>query len=368
MTRRQEDGLLILTRQRSARGMAASLVALLLGSVAIPASAQSISLRPRWETGQVCYVELQEDVRQTITGGSVGPQGMKTTISNIFCVEQTVRQSAGGRTKFRFRFDRIGQTIASPFLALSYDSDLDIKDQTGVLGAVWSPVLGQSLEAQLENGSEVTWFEGMEGIARKVEKSIRHDPPAQAMFDRLRYHFDDAGHRVMWCDQRFLLYPESEVRVGESWSRTTIQQRPTRRVRYDCTLKEITESNGRAFAVVSYVVIMTEPAGAVADALPSGASMRFGDGKISGVGLYDMNVGHFIRQTESGEMSLILQIAEGEKGKATELRVHNEIQLAMEVMSPEKRQEQRKAAKVQKRPMPDPEEIEAGGPPGHVKP
>ena len=302
---------------------------------AVALSQETVNLTPRFEPGRVVYVEVTFDVKQSITGGAFGETGNKRSYHNVFGALQKVESaSAEDGAQISLSFDRVAQRLDMPMATLSFDSDVDRQDADNLLGGIWNPVLGESVCMAVDTQGRVASFGGMGKVVEKVKKHIDNRKPCKQLFaDSLSRYFEDDLQQVVWGEQRFVLYANKEVSVGDTWTNTYRQPGPDREAEYLVKLDRIAEQDGRKVAIVSYEATFRRPKDAKDTNLPGGARLMYARGSLAGMATFDIELGEFTTQQDQGKSKMYIIVPVPNREKPQTLTVVNAFERTYQVTS-----------------------------------
>jgi hypothetical protein len=322
--------------------------AVLAGCLGLPSGAvgQTVAITPNFVPGQTVYVEVEFDVRQTITGGMFGPKGSRQRLANVLGALQKVESAAPDElVRINLTFDRLGQKLDMPLMALSYDSDKQEGNAENPLREIWEPMLGESVIMTVDADGNVVSFHGMDEIIKKIKKSLTENESCESLFTDLRRYFASDFHRAIWGDKRLVLYANREVQVGETWTNSYRRPSPERVSEYTVKLDRLDEMEGRKVAVVTYTAMVRPIEKGDSAALPRGARMVYESGHIEGTAIFDIEAGDFTRQQEKGESNISILVGGAEKADPpNRLTVRNVFEQTYRVTSESQRAAEKRLA------------------------
>jgi hypothetical protein len=262
----------------------------------------SVNLTPKHKAGQTSFIEVDRNIEQEISVGGGdddddgGGQKLKLDIHQVYGAFRTAESAE----KYTLTFDRMLQSVESPMMKGQFDTDDPDADKANeMLGAVLTPFIGMSLTLNLENG-EVASASGMKKIADKVKEA-----GANPFTQIVQRELTDDSAKVTWGDYMFILYPNKEVKVGDTWKKSLTTKRPdmgTMLIDYTCKLDRITEEKGRKMAVVSFETTSKLKSTGKATSKPTNKI----DGHSKGTALFDIEHGEFVERSEKGSTKLDL--------------------------------------------------------------
>jgi hypothetical protein len=310
-------------QRRASLGIAAVTVAALLAVGSAPAGGQSILLQPKFEKGQKNYVERITSATQKRGRDSV-------QINGIFGVIEEVESAANDQTRFTLIIDRCGMSVggAAP---VSFDTDLPDAGQTKELAAIFRPRVGMKMTMVVDKNLKVKSFKGVKAIVKKLDKSAA----GNLLWAKLRESVTAAEYKVMWGNSRLVLFPNKEVKVGDTWS-GSFTQSDTRlgelKNEYSCKLDGVTEKDGAKEATVSYKVVVTKVGEPKKE---GGHKFAFQSSESEGTAVFDSVRGCFVKINEKNSTTLDTEM----RGRQVPLTITGEEKLS--VLSVKTRSEQR---------------------------
>jgi hypothetical protein len=282
----------------------------ILGAALLPAcsaAAQSVMIKPKFSPGSTTYHVAQQEVVQKVSGGQFGEAGAEFKSSETYGVLQKVEPAPEGKGhRIIMTFDRIAQAMQNMMMNLSFDSDLnDPADRSDPLAIIYGPALGMSITMDLDAENNITSFSGMDAIWEKVQKSAVGNP----MLQQMRTGFSDEGARVKWGDSRLALYPNKEVKAGDTWHSEVRSPSPagdfiTER---HMKLERIGKEDGREVAVVSYTTSTRRAPEAKNQPVMGGMMLDIVSSEGTGRATYDIAKGVFVRDQSDAKMVIELR-------------------------------------------------------------
>jgi hypothetical protein len=218
--------------------------------VASPAIAEdAVLLKPKHEPGRTRYIESHMTVDMSQSVGDA--PGMKGKIERTYGVMQKITSGTEAGGKWQMTFDRVAQDFAFPGMSAMFDSDdPDNEDASPTLAAFLKPMLGMSIDLEVDAAGNISSCNGMKDILAKIEKG---GPNTFAMM--LKPEMTDDRAKTSWGDALLVLYPNKKVKVGDTWKTTAEINAPQLGkilTDYDCKLEKITDQAGRKVAIVGY--------------------------------------------------------------------------------------------------------------------
>ena len=231
------------------------LATLILIALATPSVAtDTVRLAPRIDAPTESYVEFSNDSVVKMTGPDGKP--MEITSRSIFGLLQ--KESGKGESiEVEVTLDRLmGFMSFTKEMQSLYDTDdPDYEDASPMHRDAFTPILNMPLKFSVDMGSTGPKGRGVQGadaIRKKLTDLGEANYVAKSLVDE---NFGDRQILSIFGESPLILYPNREVKVGESWK--TTQKDEITNVgqvifNYDCKLDRIEKSGGGNVAIVSY--------------------------------------------------------------------------------------------------------------------
>jgi hypothetical protein len=297
--------------------------------------------------GATHYVEMNDEIETFSRGGFFGDEGVTRKSSRLRTVKREFAKGPiEGTSHETLTFDRVAMFMETAEAPASFDSDVDDPtDDADPLAAALGPMLGKTLSFELDDKGRVTASKGIAELYAAVEESAA----GGMLFVRLEEELTDARIRYYWNDSHACLYPNKNVKVGDTWGATSIQpsiyQKDILRT-YHCKVDFIGERDGKKVVDVSYDAKLKEMDDAKGKARMYGISFALKDGHAKGKATYDVKRGEFVTQTGEFVMSLAGITDGASPGKTQDVESRIKTTHTMTVVTPEERSAQRAAAKT----------------------
>ena len=280
--------------------------AVLLSAFAIAgrqARAQSVRIEPKHKAGETNYIEQNIEVTQKIEGGQIPGGSMEIGVNRVYGLTEKLEPASDGGAQIAMTFDRTMQKIDSPFMSGAFDSDIPDEEESPMIAAPLKAMVGGTFKMEIDKEGKVKEFSGMKGILEKVEEVAGGNP----FMMQLRNELTDERGRSMYGEQLYLMYPNKEVSVGDTWAKTyhdVIPQVGKVISHYDYKLDRVGDENGRKVAMVSFTSkTEKDPSGKPVGEMPGMASSKV-DGAAKGLITYDVDRGMVTKQVSDGHMNL----------------------------------------------------------------
>lgn len=262
-----------------------------LALFSLPAAGQSVLLKPKFKTGEKFYAEITSSASQEIKGPMAGPDGMTINVQQIEGMLCEVKSASPESTELEMTFDRVGQFLDMAMMPARFDSDMDDpKDPSNQAAVALGPKLGMSLKMKLGPDGRVVECTGMEDVVAKLEKEAL----GVALFEQERPALTDERMASQWSTAFGALYPNREVKSGDTWTNTLPYLVPRMgNVTYvfNCKADSIVEEGGRKYLVIRYDGTIQVPEEMKSKPNQYGMVVQKFDGTHSGVAKYDIERG-----------------------------------------------------------------------------
>jgi len=317
------------------------------------AAADSILLKPKFTPGRITYVELKQDIDQTI-GGITDAPSIETTVRHTFGVWHKVEAVSPSKgTRIVLTYDRVCMSIDGPMISESFDSDVDDpRDESNMVAAAMGPMLGMPMTMELDKDNQVTSFTGMDAIRKRIEETTGGGMMYQQMKDEL----DDESYKAMWGESLLILYANKEVKVGDSWTRTLEHKSGAMGdlvSEYKCTLKSIGTEDGRKVAIVAYKATVSRAPDSESKPNAMGIVTKLDSGEFEGTATYDVERGEFVKQVSEGRVK-VKMTPPGAEAEEAGMTLDQKIKSRVAVLAEAERQKQK--IENQKKPKHQPDE------------
>lgn len=297
------------------RTMSVVILGVVCASGVVVRAAETVMLRPTFTQGDSKYIELDQQVVMKRSGRGMPGGSMTINIRRIYGFIQEVKATSPAKTYLNLTFDRVSQKIdAGSMMDFYFDSDAPYHEDTKPLvAAAMSPMLGQSLQIELDEDLHVTTASGMIPLRTHLTKEA-----GENLFLRqfIWPELDDTRARVFYGESRFALYPNKEVKVGDEWTRTFTDKNPQigeARHTYNCKLDRISEEAGRKVAVITFEGTVANKELAPGTT-PSADQMKI-DGQSTGTGTFDIDQGIIVKSVLEGKTKIRPLGENGEEAK-----------------------------------------------------
>lgn len=293
---------------------AAFLAATATAFVASLASAESVMLKPKHKVGDTAYVEQAADILQKIHNPMMG-EPMEINLQRTYGLTRKVESATDGGAKLSWTYDRTMQKIDSPMLEAAYDSDnAGDEDESEMLADLLQAMIGGKFNIEMSKDFSIASCSGMEEILEKTQEAGAGGMLSQQLQRELS---DDRG-RVTYGESMYLMYPNKEVKVGETWAKTqrdTIPQLGKVVSHYEYKLDKIAEEGGRKVAIVSFksnVENDKSDKSAKEDEALHGMSPEI-KGTSTGTATFDIERGMVTKSVSNSETNIEMKPADSDK-------------------------------------------------------
>jgi hypothetical protein len=285
------------------------IILLAVAAVAVAyAPGQTVLLKPKFTPGSVAYVETKQDIKQDMSGAPLPGGSATMNMNQIFGLLEKV-EAAGKNVHLVQTFDRVSmrmESSAAPGMGGDYDSDRPENDESGMLGQIFPPMVGGVLTIEIDPDGKVVSAKGMQKIIEKIEESGGGNP----MFAQMKESMTDDSTKTEW-QTRLAFFPNKEVKVGETWTKTVKSPMPTigeLQVEFNCKLEKVEKKDGHDLAIIAYTTKTTQPADAKAEEGMGGMKFAVEGGTGKGTVTFDAQRGEIVKRVQDSTLKLRLQM------------------------------------------------------------
>ena len=307
---------------------------------------ESVLLKPKYEPGDTAYVELAAHVQQKMSGSIFDKAPMNPEMRQTLGLLTRIEPGPDGGVVVVGVFDRVRhyvRVVVDPYL---FDTDgQGTSDPNNPIAVVMTPLLGRPIRLRLDEHGQATSCEGMKPILEDMEQAASSDPDALQFFAQAKENLTNAGMKFLWGDLRAALYPNREVKVGDTWKRTV--RRPVPFVgavlrEYDFTVRRIGTEGGRKVVIVDYQATIRQAPDAEAVPVPGGMGVEYQGGRLTGTAIFDVERGIFVKQIEEvQDRRTTTTPADHEGGPQPLFTMDQTAQTTITVLTAEQRQAQK---------------------------
>lgn len=315
----------------------AALVA--FAAAAVPASAQSVTLRYRWTKGETRTYRTTTKTDRIVTGLPGAPAGPVTVVQTVTQVLKFTAEDVApdGATTLRQTFQSTRTEMSNPSGTFVFDSTAPGASQDPMaqsVRAITEAMIGESILIEIAADGAVRRIEGGSRIADKISKVMAQssDPGAAQAGQGLRAMLgEDALENTF--EQTFPKLSGPPVKVGDSWTAQLAMGNPgVGRIsgRSTFTLKAV-EGAGEA-AVARIAVDLTLRQDAVPPPSgPAAAVMTLGAARGTGELVFAVGGGRIQRSTMRTDMPSSV-VMNGPDGSPVTMENKTTIIMAMELV------------------------------------
>lgn len=309
------------------------------GLVTAAATAQTVSLKPKFAEGKSDFFEQIDNVEQTISGPMAGgDQALKIKIRNLYCMSRKVEAASKETANIVFTYDRFGMNFDGPMMPpIVYDSDLKEQDaDAAMVEDLYAAMLGSTVKAELNHDGTVKSIKGLKDMVEKVDAKVRGNP----FWMQMKEEMTDDIFAIQMFKSRYSLLPEKEVKPGDTWDSKTSFNMPrigTLKRDMKCTLKGVEKKEGRTVATITYEGTISSDAPATQSA--DGMSIAMESGSEKGTVHFDVESGDFARTETESKMKMKISMGPDNANSVAMVSTSN-----TRILGEKERAEQKKAA------------------------
>jgi hypothetical protein len=305
-------------------------VALIAGLAGV-ASAQPVTLRYKWTTGDDVTYRVTQQSTATVSGLPNGLSNMNVDTTMTQIVRNVVKDvAADGTVTLEQMYESVRIDTTSPMASTTFDSaNKDVPANANPTNAALGAIVGESFVIVVGPTGVVQKVEGLDRLMEKVFKTApQNSPSAAAMQAMMRSSFSDESMKQTFS-QGFAQFPDRAVTVGESWSGDTTASDPLFGRRTTRTTSTLTGVDGQLAKIATMLNLKFDQAPTAAN--PGGMAITVGDSSGEGELLFDVSKGQLQRSTTRMTMSFRMSGA-GPGGAATNLETWLKSVLTVEIV------------------------------------
>ena len=273
---------------KSSRTVIRHALVMMLGFAAglsVARASDAVSLKARHADGER-YFEVDTETDQKITGPDGKPMEVKSR-SVYGLVAKETRKGSG--LEMELTLDRcLGFSAFSESMKSLYDTDdPDYEDASPMHRDTFGPIMGMGLKITLDEKGVASGVEGSEAIRKKLKDMGDQNFVAKSLTE---IDFSDGQIKSNFAEKPLALFPQKDVKRGESWTATCSDEYPQVGkifVKYECKL----DSADAKTATVSFKGTMTKD-----ESEKPAKDQRLGkiDGSFSGTAKIDLAQGRVV--------------------------------------------------------------------------
>lgn len=311
------------------------LASVLLTTVAIasPAFAQTVTLRYRWQQGDV--LTYRTIVRTTNTasgaGGSQAPlvqtmtQTLKVTVAAV---------APDGAATLRQTIDAVSVEFNGPMGSLVYDSAAppaaDEDPRVSSMAKTFGAMVGEVISVTMDPNGAIRRIDGAAKIVDKLMAGLPRDPMAGALAQNIKAMLGEDALRSS-LEQSFSRLPDQPVKPGDTWtSQQSVGAEAVGRIigTSTFTLKGVEGTGDAAIARLAVDLALKQESTPTA-----GASMvvTLGESKGTGEVLFDIAKGRIQRNSMATDMTSTVT-RRGPDGTPATMRNNTKTSMTMDLV------------------------------------
>ncbi len=309
-----------------------------------------VLFKAKHQPGDRHYIEVKKAARQTVGGGVLGQDFMKTRVDEVMGVLSEVKSVTGDGIAIDLNFERTGQRIQVMQSNWNYDSDTSPNTES-VIGRPMGAMLGRSVQMMLDSEGRPQSLTGMVALIEDMDYASAGHPVSAQFFREFKNVVTDDLMRFQWGDLSANLYPNRAVKVGDTWTSSAQAPSPFSGIvvrNYRCSVDKIAEVEGRKLVSISYEAsIENAPDGrSLIDS--NGQTVEFLSGELTGKATFDAARGYIVRQEEHSKESRLVHMgkkstAERKNTEAVQATMVTELDLEIRRLTVEERKKEKAA-------------------------
>ena len=281
--------------------------------LARPLTAQSVSVRYLWKTGEALTYRTTVQTAVNMSGvPGLGDMALSTAITQVIrMMPEDI--AADGTATLRVTIESMKMEMTSPMGNMAFDSAAPAPAPDDAVAAALAPtikaVVGASFTTIIKPNGAVTSVSGLAAIAAKLQQAL---PQGAGMATGLESFLnDDAMKSAM--QQSFAALPDRPVATGESWKSDVTVANPMMTMTSSTTfiLNGFDTAGGGQVARIAFTSVLKPKAGG-SPASPLPVTVTPGDGKAEGEILLDVRNGRLTRSTMRMDQPMSMSMQGGD--------------------------------------------------------
>ncbi len=287
--------------------------------LARPLTAQSVSVRYLWKTGEALTYRTTVQTAVNMSGvPGLGDMALSTAITQVIrMMPEDI--AADGTATLRVTIESMKMEMTSPMGNMAFDSAAPAPAPDDAVAAALAPtikaVVGASFTTIIKPNGAVTSVSGLAAIAAKLQQAL---PQGAGMATGLESFLnDDAMKSAM--QQSFASLPDRPVATGESWKSDVTVANPMMTMTSSTTyiLNGFDTAGGGQVARIAFTSVLKPKAGGSPPASPLPVTVTPGDGKAEGEILMDVRNGRLTRSTMRMDQPMSMSMQGGDASAMT---------------------------------------------------
>ncbi len=276
-------------------------------AVSIVSAQESVDLSPKFEADRTAYVEQDAEV----IAESKSPMGQfDMTLNFKSGILKHVKAGTKG-ANVDLTIDRAAMTFDSSMGPSFFDSDIPDEEQSAQWGQILGPQVGSTLGLEVDGSNKVVKCTGMEALVKKIDAEATEN-----MFWQMeRKKYDAAAYAAQWQNLALSIFPEKEVKVGDTWTKRYIEDMAELKdFGFDCTykLESISKNNGETLAEISFQGKVADKQGDYeADSWMPVSGIEVQKATLSGTATINVDRGELVRREDHAEIAYSGSMGQG---------------------------------------------------------
>jgi len=157
----------------------------------------------------------EQSIKQTVMG-----QEMPLNTAMEMLIEMSVKEKSKDEIRLNFLYKGIIVEFSHPMMNIRYDSENPADNSSEpekLIAQIFSNLVGKPMSVTFRSDGSVKSISGLDAIWEGMQKSMASaNPAAQQATSAVLQSFNEESMKQMF-EQSFKMYPENEVKVGNSW-------------------------------------------------------------------------------------------------------------------------------------------------------
>ena len=303
-----------------------------------------VELKPKFEPGQKVYIEIDEQVKQTVHAEMMGPNPVEMFSRSLYGFYQEPLAASDEGARLKLTVDRRLMQFTHPSLGdMAFDTDAgQTPSPDNSISLIAAPFVGKALTMTVK-GNRVAKVEGFEALQSAIDASAKGD----MFYQNVRRSIDEKALSKDLVESRLQIFPARKVSVGDTWTNTftsddaflgkTVSE-------YKCKLDKLEQHDGHPLAYISYEATTRIAPGSEAPANPMGMTPTLKNMKTTGTVVFDVQRGLILstRNGTSGTIEMMPPAADGDANATPAISVDVKNDVTSRTLEPAQREAEKK--------------------------
>lgn len=304
--------------------------------VALPAAAQTVTLRYNWTQGDVLFYRTTVKTHSTITGGRGGGGSFEQTLGQRLKVLVSAVAPDGTAT-LRQSIESVSVDMADPRGHSVYDSTKpprgDADPRLLSLAKTYGGMVGEAISVTMASNGVIKRIDGNARIVDKLMADLPNDPMAGGLAQGIKAMLSEDALRTS-LEQSFSRMPDVPVKIGDAWkAQYSMGVDAVGKIvgTSTFTLRAIEGAGDAAVARIGIALSLTQQSVPAANA---STAVKLGDSRGEGEVLFSVAKGAVQHNSMNTSMASTLTMR-GPDGNAETMQNNTKTMMTMELVKQE---------------------------------